>query len=278
MIFATDQTAPLHILAPEVEELGFESLWVTEKTHVPVRRATPWPGGELPEWYKRTCDPLLALMAAAAVTTKLRVGTGILLASVRDPVILAKEIATLDWMSSGRLELGVGYGWNAEELATHGVARDHSPAVLAETLELAQTLWNHDVGSYQGKVHSVEPSWSWPKPHQQPRPPIHYGGRASDALFADIAAHGDGWLPIEGFGTVIPHLARLRRAFVAGGRDPDQAVVSVFSSTGDPRMLEQYESAGVDRIVVWLPPDDRLVVRAALDAYGAELGAWLTPA
>lgn len=278
MIFATDRSQPLHALAPAVEDLGFESLWVTEKTHVPVSRRTPWPGGELPEWYKRTCDPLISLAMAAAATSTLRIGTGILLASVRDPVILAKEIATLDWMSDGRLELGVGYGWNAEEYATHGVDLADSPAVLTETLALCSALWNDDVGSFRGRFRSVELSWSWPKPVQRPRPPIHYGGRASDVLFADITANGDGWLPIEGYGTVIPHIGRLRDAFVAAGRPPEDAVVTVFSSLGDPAVLERYEAAGVDRVVVWLPPDGPDEARAALDAYALTLRGWLTPA
>lgn len=278
MIFATDLTVPLHVIAPEIEDRGFESLWVTEKTHVPVSRATPWPGGDLPEWYKRTCDPLIALTAAAAVTTTLRVGTGILLAALRDPVILAKEIATLDWISGGRLELGVGYGWNAEEFATHGVDLADAPARLAETLSLAQELWNHDIGSYQGGFHSVEPSWSWPKPIQRPRPPTHYGGRATTELFADIAGHGDGWIPIEGFGTIVPHIARLRDAFTQAGRNPDDAIITVFSSIGDPATLDAYEAAGVDRVVVWLPPEDRDTVQAALDSHASRLAPWLTAA
>jgi probable F420-dependent oxidoreductase len=275
MIFATDQTVPPHRLAPEVEARGFESLWVTEKTHVPTSRRTPWPGGELPEWYKRTCDPLLALTAAAAVTTRLRVGTGILLAALRDPVILAKELATLDWLSGGRLELGVGYGWNAEELATHGVDLDDAPAILADTLALAQALWNDDEASYRGPHATVDTSWSWPKPIQRPRPPILYGGRATVALFDDIARHGDGWLPIEGFGSVLPHLDRLRATFEQHGRDPATATVTVYSSMGDPATLETYARAGIDRVVVWLPPQPHTAVMTALDEHATTLADWL---
>lgn len=278
MVFATDQTLPLHELAPEVEARGFESLWVTEKTHVPVSRRAPWPGGELPEWYKRTCDPLVALAAAAAMTHTLRIGTGVLLAGVRDPVIAAKAIATLDWMSAGRLELGIGYGWNAEELATHGLDLLDAPAVLADRMALMQALWTQEEASYDGPYASVERSWSWPKPVQQPRPPIHLGGRASDRLFADISAYGDGWLPIEGYGSVLPHIARLRAAFVAAGRDPASAIVSVFSSAGDPGVLESYQDAGVHRVVVWLPPEDRSTVLAALDEHQARLAPSLDTA
>lgn len=162
MIFATDQTMPMHRLAPEVEARGFESLWVTEKTHVPASRRTAWPGGELPEWYLRTGDPFIALAGAAATTTTLRVGTGVALVGLRDPVITAKTIATLDWQSAGRLELGVGYGWNEEEMATHGVALADGPARLAESLALMRALWGNDIGEFAGEHVAVEPSWSWP--------------------------------------------------------------------------------------------------------------------
>lgn len=142
-------------------------------------------------------------------------------------------------------------------------------------MALMQALWTQDVAGYDGPHASVEPSWSWPKPVQQPRPPIHLGGRASDRLFADIASYGDGWLPIEGYGSVFPHLPRLRRALEVAGRDPSDATVSVFSSAGDPGTVESYADAGVDRVVVWLPPDDRSPLLAALDAHQATLASWL---
>ena len=243
MIFATDQTMPMHLLAPEVEARGFESLWVTEKTHVPVSRDTPWPGGELPEWYKRTCDPVVA----------------------------AKTIATLDWQSGGRLELGVGYGWNREECATHGVALETARDRLIEGLALMRSLWTTDEGSYAGEYYSVEPCWSWPKPVQRPGPPIHVGARATASVFADIAAWGDGWIPIEGFGDIVPQIPRLHAAFADAGRDPQSALVTVFSSQGDAAMLDQYREAGVDRVVVWLPPAETATVIEALDAYAGQL-------
>jgi probable F420-dependent oxidoreductase len=276
MIFATDQTLPLHRLAPEVEARGFESLWIPEKTHVPTSRRTPWPGGpELPEFYKRTGAPLVALAAAAAVTDVLRVGTGILLAAVRDPVILAKEIATLDWLSGGRFELGVAYGWNAEEHATHGVDLAHARPLLADKIALMNALWNHDEAGYEGPYVRVDPSWSWPKPIQRPRPPIHIGSTAPYA-FDDIAAWADGWLPIEGTTDIPARIPRLRATFEQAGRPPDDAVVTVTSSMGDPATLERYEQAGVDRAVVWLPPEDPSTVLAALDTHAKRLEPWLT--
>lgn len=270
-IFATDQTMSMHRLAPEVEARGYESLWVPEKTHVPISRATPWPGGELPEWYLRTCDPFVALAGAAATTSTLRVGTGVALLALRDPVVAAKTIATLDWQSDGRLELGVGYGWNAEELATHGVTLDDAPDRLADCLALMKALWTQDEGAHAGPYVSVEPSWTWPKPVQPGGPPIHLGARASSRGFADIASWGNGWLPIEGYGRVIDHLPALRRAFEAAGRDPAEVTVSVYSSRGEPSTMHEYSDGGVDRVICWLPPADEPTVMTALDDLTARL-------
>ena len=275
MIFATDASIRVTRLAPELEARGFESLWVPEKTHLPVSRRTPWPGGELPEWYKRTCDPLTTLAAAAAVTTRLRVGTGVALAPVYDAVILAKAVATLDFISDGRFELGVGYGWNAEEYATHGVALADAPALLRDKLALMAALWRDDIASHYGPHARVEPSWSWPKPTQRPRPRIHLGARATRAAFDDIAAFGDGWLPIEGYGEIVRHIPKLHAAFERAGRDPREAIVSVYSSSGDPRLLAEYERAGVQRVVLTLPSVSESEVLRAVDGYVAGLGSRL---
>lgn len=274
MIFATDQTMPMHRLAPEVEARGFESLWVTEKTHVPASRRTAWPGGELPEWYLRTSDPFIALAGAAATTTTLRVGTGVALVGLRDPVITAKTIATLDWQSAGRLELGVGYGWNEEEMATHGVALADGPARLAESLALMRALWGNDIGEFAGEHVAVEPSWSWPKPTVPGGPPVHLGARAGDAVFADIAAWGDGWIPLEGYGPVVEAIPRLRHAFEAAGRDPGEAQVTVYSSAGRPDDIDRYRAAGVNRVVCWLPPTAEHELMAHLDGLTTRLGSF----
>ena len=271
MIFATDLAMRVTRLAPELEARGFESLWVPEKTHLPVSRRTPWPGGELPEWYKRTSDPLTTLAAAAALTTRLRVGTGVSLVPVYDPVILAKAVATLDWISEGRFEFGVGYGWNAEEYETHGVALADAPALLRDKLALMSVLWREDAAGYAGSRVRVEPSWSWPKPVQRPRPRVHLGARASRAAFDDIAAWGDGWLPIEGYGEIVGQIPKLHDAFARAGRDPREAIVSVYSSGGDPRALEAYRSAGVARVVLTLPSAGEAEVLRALDAHAARL-------
>jgi alkanesulfonate monooxygenase SsuD/methylene tetrahydromethanopterin reductase-like flavin-dependent oxidoreductase (luciferase family) len=195
--------------------------------------------------------------------------------ALRDPVIAAKTIATLDWQSEGRLELGVGYGWNAEEMATHGVSVEDAPARLEDTLDLMKALWTNDEGSHSGPFVSVESSWSWPKPVQVGGPTIHLGARASKQGFDDIARWGSGWLPIEGYGTVIDHIPDLHRAFERAGRDPATAIVSVYSSSGDPATLEQYAAAGVDRVLCALPPEEESVVMAALEDITLRLAEYL---
>ncbi len=162
MIFATDQTIAIPRLAQELEARGFESLWIPEKTHLPTSRRTPWPGGKLPEWYKRTSDPFLVLAAAASVTSKLRLGTGVAMIPVRDPIITAKEVATLDMLSSGRFEFGVGYGWNAEEFESHGVDIKQAPDIMADKIGLMKALWCNDEAEYHSEYASIESSWSWP--------------------------------------------------------------------------------------------------------------------
>lgn len=274
-IFATDQTMKVTKLAPELEARGFESLWIPEKTHLPASRRTPWPGGELPEWYKRTSDPLIALATAVGVTSTLRLGTGVSLVPVHDAVIMAKSVATLDWMTDGRFEFGIGYGWNAEEYETHGVDIAEAPAIMRDKIALMNELWQHDVGSYEGKYASVPPSWSWPKPTQQPRPPIHIGARATKAVFADIAAYGDGWLPIEGYGDVIRHIPTLNQAFIDSGRSPREAVVSVYNASGDPDLVAQYAEAGVERTIITLPATGEDDVMRELDRATQHLSEYL---
>lgn len=275
MIFATDQTISIPRLAVELEARGFESLWLPEKTHLPASRRTPWPGGDLPEWYKRTADPFLVLAAAASLTRNLRLGTGVALLPVRDAVITAKEVATLDWLSGGRFEFGVGYGWNAEEFATHAVDIAEAGAILIEKLELMEALWQNDIGSFRGRFVAVKPSWSWPKPTQRPRRSVHLGARASRHAFADIANHMDGWIPIEGYGEIVDALPRLRAAFGRAGRAPEELVVSVYASAGNRGQLEQYEDAGIDRVILALPPTDEATVMANLDAHAASLHHYL---
>lgn len=168
MQFVTDLTPPPQLVAVWAEERGFAGLYVPEKTHVPISRSTPWPGGELPDWYRRCYDPVVALAAAAAVTTRLRVGTGACLVAVHDPILLAKQIASLCAMSGERFVLGVGFGWNVEELADHGVPFADRIAVTVDKLAAMRALWAAEPVHYEGTHASVPPSWAWPKPAVAP--------------------------------------------------------------------------------------------------------------
>src|SRR3954467_1712271 len=215
-LFATDLTSDVRDVARVAEDAGFESLFVAEHTHIPTSRRTPYPmGGELPGEYSRTQDPFVALMAAAAVTKRLKVGTGVCLVVERDPIVLAKEVSTLDLLTGGRVLLGVGAGWNAEELAHHGVEFADRFEVLQERVELMQALWTHDVASYEGRHARLEPSWQWPKPVQSPVPVLAGGGgRRAMQLAVDI---GGGWMPMPSTVKLAERLATLREGAATGG-------------------------------------------------------------
>lgn len=263
MQFVTDLTPPPQSVAVWAEERGFSALYVPEKTHVPTSRRTPWPGGDLPEWYRRCYDPFVALSAAASVTTQLRVGTGACLVAVHDPILLAKQIASVDHLSNGRFVLGVGFGWNVEELADHGVRFADRIAVTVDKLAAMRVLWAAEPAAYAGPYAAVPPSWAWPKPVA--RPPVLFGCRPSSMAFDIIAHHGDGWQPIEGYGEVVNALPSLRAAFDRAGRDPSTAQVCVYSSAGEPRTLDTYRAAGVTEVALSLPSAGRDEVLAALD-------------
>lgn len=186
MQFVTDLTPPPQLVAVWAEERGFAGLYVPEKTHVPISRSTPWPGGELPDWYRRCYDPVVALAAAAAVTTRLRVGTGACLVAVHDPILLAKQIASLCAMSGERFVLGVGFGWNVEELADHGVPFADRIAVTVDKLAAMRALWAAEPVHYEGTHASVPPSWAWPKPAVAP--PVLFGCRPSARAFEPATA------------------------------------------------------------------------------------------
>src|SRR3954465_295407 len=238
-LFATDLTSDVRDVARTAEDAGFESLFVAEHTHIPTSRATPYPmGGELPGEYSRTLDPFIALTAAAAVTERLRLGTGVCLVVERDPIVLAKEVSTLDVLSGGRGRLGVGAGWNAEELAHHGVAFAERWDVLADRVRLMQALWTQDEAKYDGKHASLAPSWQWPKPVQQPVP-VLVGGGGRRAMQHAVDYDG-GWMPMPSPTKLAERLETLREVAVAAGKAippvtlylvrPDREVVAHYAS------------------------------------------------
>jgi probable F420-dependent oxidoreductase len=273
-IFATDRSMSPVELAREAEARGFHSLFVPEHTHIPVSRRTPPPTGEteLAEEYKRTLDPYVSLAAAASVTRRLRLGTGIALVAQHDPIVLAKALATLDLLSAGRLVVGIGYGWNEDEMESHGVDPRRRRAMVREKMLAVQALWAKEVADFEGEFVRFAPSWQWPKPVQQPRPPILIGGAAGPILFAQIAEYADGWIPIGGAG-LRQRLPELRRACEARGRDPAALQIVPMGVMPDAAKLEFYASLGVTEAVLRLPSAPRDQVMPVLDVYARFVGS-----
>ena len=272
-MFMTDLTMPPVDLARAVEERGLYSLYVPEHTHIPTSRLTPPPTGdaELRDEYKRTLDPLVALSMAAAVTENLVVGTGICLVAQRDPIVTAKAVASLDQLSGGRFVLGIGFGWNADEIASHGVTMPERRAVTREHVLAMRALWDNDIGSFDGEFVKVPPSWSWPKPVRAGGPPVLIGGAPGPKLFAHVAEYADGWIPIGGAG-VKAALPDLYRACESFGRDPATLQIVPFGTLPDAGKLEYYESIGVTEVVLRLPSGDADRVLPILDEYAPLVG------
>jgi probable F420-dependent oxidoreductase len=269
-IFMTDLTIGPVEVAREAEARGFTSLYVPEHTHIPTTRKTPPPtgGAELAEEYKRTLDPFVALSMAAAATERLRVGTGICLVAQRDPIVTAKAVASLDWVSGGRFVFGIGFGWNEDELADHGVAMKERRAVVRERVLAMKAMWRDDVASYDGSYVHIPPTWCWPKPAQADGPPVLIGGAPGPKLFAHVAEYADGWIPIGGAG-VKAALPALQAECEARGRDPQTLRLVPFGTVPDPGKLEYYASIGIEEVVLRLPSAGRDRVLSRLDEYAA---------
>jgi probable F420-dependent oxidoreductase len=266
-MFVTDQTMGPIALARAVEERGFDSVFLPEHTHIPVSRRTPYPGGEpLPEEYRRTLDPFVALSAMAAVTSRIRLGTGICLVAQRDFINTAKEVASLDLLSGGRFVFGVGIGWNQDEAEDHGVDFRRRRSLVRERVLAMQRLWADEEAAFDGEFVKLSPSWAWPKPVQRPRPPVLIGGAASEALFDHVAEYGDGWLPLGG-GGVAKALPDLRRAFEKAGRDPATAKVIPYGALPDAGKLDYYRSIGIEEVIFFLPAAGADAVLPVLDRY-----------
>jgi probable F420-dependent oxidoreductase len=273
-IFPTDTSIRPDKLAIEVEARGFESLWFPEHSHIPVSRETPWGGQKdappLPEHYWRTHDQFVALAYAAAVTTTLKLGTGVTLMAQRDPIWTAKEVASLDNLSGGRVILGVGYGWNREEMAQHGISYAQRRAVMRDKVMAMRALWTEDEASFEGEHLSIEPSWAWPKPAQKPHPPIVMGAAAGPKTLKDIVEYCDGWIPLATRHEIAGQVEKVRAAVAGAGRDPEKFEVTAYSAK--THMVEELAAAGVDRAVFSLPPLDPDVVIPKLDEWADAIG------
>lgn len=265
-IFPTAYSIGIIELAKALEERGFESLWVTEHTHIPASRKSPWPGGpELPKEYSHTLDPFIGLTAAAAVTSKLRLGTGICLVPEHDPIVLAKVVATLDLISNGRFEFGIGAGWNAEELENHGTAFKDRFKIMEDRTRAMQAIWTQEEASYDGPFTRFDKIWSNPKPVQTPHPPVLLGGESKHTL-RRVMQFCDGWFP-RGRGFADPHaeMARFNAAADEYGRSRDSLNVSLFGATPKKDPLSKFADAGIDRSIFTLPTEGRETVLPLLD-------------
>ncbi len=265
--FPTDETTDPVTLARMVEERGFESFFVTEHTHIPASRRTPYPAGtDLPGEYWRIYDPFVSLAAAASATTTLRLGTAICLVVERDPIITAKEVASVDRLSGGRMIFGVGAGWNLEEMENHGTDPSKRFGLLKERMEAIRRIWTEDEPSYHGKYVDFDPIWCWPKPLQDGGPPVLVGGNGR-TVYDRVLAYGDGWLPnrIGDDERIIARVEKMRRLGEEAGRGP--IPTSLQLPPRDPALLERYEHAGVERAIYMLPHAEEAEVERKLDSF-----------
>ena len=271
-IFPTDLGIQPVEVAREAEARGFGSLWFPEHSHIPTSRRSPWGGREgappLPEMYWRTHDQFVALAAAAAVTERLLLGTGITLVAQRDPLWLAKEVASLDVISRGRVLFGVGYGWNHEEMEAHGVDPRTRRALVREKLLACKALWTEDEAEFHGEHVSFGPAWAWPKPVQRPHPPIVFGASPTKRHFEQIIELGDVWMPIEGRFEIEESWKQLLAAAEEAGRDPSTLRLGVFGAKADPAHLAHLAEIGASWVALGLPALDRDDALTTMDRYG----------
>lgn len=262
--FVTDEGIRPDTLGQVLEERGFDSLFLAEHSHIPVSRESPYPGGgELPRVYYRTLDPFVALTAAAGATKDLLLGTGVVLLPQRDVIHTAKEVASLDLVSRGRVLFGVGIGWNREEMRDHGVEPSTRGPLMNEQLGALKELWTKDEAEFRGEHVSFAPTFAWPKPVRRPHPPIFIGGESKAALDR-LLHHGDAWLPR---GVTSPERIREVLAWLAeNGRD--NVPCTVFG-VRDTEQVGGFVDAGVERVTLMLPTLPEAESLAELDRLAA---------
>ena len=272
-MFATDYAIRPDELARELEQRGFESLWLPEHTHIPASRRSPYPaGGDLPKEYWHTHDLFIALTAAALATKKLRVASGICLIIEHDPIITAKEIASLDMLSGGRLIFGIGGGWNAEEMENHGTNFKKRWRVLRERVLAMKEIWTKEEAEFHGEFVNFDKIWSYPKPVQKPHPPILMGGDGP-TTFDRVIEFCEGWLPL-GYRPInmAQKIADLKQRAEKAGRDWRSISITVFGANPQKATIDEFAKAGVERAVFMLPPAPRDTVLPIMDKYAALIG------
>lgn len=278
--FATDSGLRPNELAKEAEARGFRALMFPEHSHIPASRSTAYPdvygGGELPEFYARTYDPFVSCTLAASATSTLRVGTGICLLALRDPVNTAKEVASVDFLSDGRFNFGVGFGWNADEFETAGVPFKGRHKLVTEKIELMKELWTKDIASYEGELVSLQPSWAWPKPAADPYPPIFLGGNGPLSMKYAIQ-WADVWYPTPPSADplLVESVPKLHALCEEMGRDPQSIKVGCAPFDPSAADLDTYAASGVNYVNLGVVTTSRDEDLARLDALAERAAAYL---
>lgn len=272
-MFSTDRSIHPTELARAIEDRGFASLYLPEHSHIPASRTTPWPGARpggddpLPDYYSHMNDQVVALSMAAAVTQHLELGTSVTLVAQHDPIWLAKQFATLDHLSEGRVVMGVGFGWNVEQAENHGVDFRRRRQQTEDHIQTIRALWTAHEASYEGEFVTLEPSWAYPKPFRSGGLPIVMGGGHGPVLFDAIARYADGWMPITPRTSIADRLATLHARFEAAGRDPESLEVIIAGCTTDPDGLINLGREGVGRALLTIWQEDRDDILRNLDEF-----------
>ena len=278
-LFPTDTSARPAEVAAEAEARGFGSFWVSEHSHMPLTTEFPL-GGEVPREYASMLDPFVALASAAQATSRIELGTGILILPQHDPINSAKAVSSIDLLSGGRMTLGIGAGWNEPEMNNHGTAFKSRFKVMRERTEAMKQLWTHEEAEYHGDTVSFDPVWQWPKPVQQPHPQVLIAG-AHPRVIERVARYGDGWMPVVvpeanplSFGRMTPIaelqelVPQMNQLAADAGRAKPRLVIAGFLT---PESYEIYESLGVDTVYTRVPSEDFDAVRRAMDEFTAAI-------
>jgi len=272
--FPTEYAISPAALARAAEERGMESLWVSEHSYIPACRTTPWPGGaDMPQMYYDLLDPFIALASAAAVTSKIQLGTGVCLLPQRDPIQTAKAIASLDVLSNGRFLFGIGGGWNIEEMCSLGTDPTTRWKRMRESVEAMKAMWTVDKAEYHGEFVDFDPLFTQPKPVRKPHPPVHVGGAMPHGLRRAVR-YGDGWIPLQGRGpdSIASLMPEVNRALAEAGRDAASFEVSAFGCSPRAEKLTELRDAGVTRALFFIPSLPEAEVLPLLDDYAKVAG------
>jgi probable F420-dependent oxidoreductase len=273
-MFFTDYSMPPGDLGRALEQRGFESLWAPEHSHIPMSRASPFPnGGELPKRYYDVRDPFVTLSAAAAATKTLKVGTGVCLVQQRDPIQTAKLVASIDLVSAGRFQFGVGSGWNAEEMADHGSPFKSRHKIARERIEAMKLIWTEEKAEYHGEFVNFDMMMAWPKPVQRPHPPVIVGGAFPYGARRAIR-YGDGWVPHASrpeYGDVSDFLPQFHQMAKEAGRDPASLPLTMFRVAEELDALRRYCAIGIARVVITLPSTGSDQVLPILDRWAQKI-------